>query len=147
MRLLHIPKIVFDSSHYIPGYDGKCGNVHGHSWSVVDLCLGVVDDLNEQGISVDFGDIKHYFEEEWDHKLFVPTPDHVCWCEHYNLLLMDPEQIKPLEHTTCEYIADVIAIDLLAHPGISYVCFQLFEGASESSGGVSVVVEIEEDEE
>ena len=25
----------FDSAHFLAGYDGKCGNLHGHRWRVL----------------------------------------------------------------------------------------------------------------
>jgi len=66
----------FDSAHFLPGYIGKCSNLHGHRWRVVaeienDL-LGA--DGRLRGMVVDFGDFKRDLNElvdSFDHALII----------------------------------------------------------------------------
>ena len=45
----------FDAAHYLPGYEGKCANMHGHTWRV-ELTIRSAT-LND-GMVYDFHDIK-----------------------------------------------------------------------------------------
>ena len=142
---LHFDTIIFDAAHYIPGYKGKCGNIHGHSYIVKDLRIGVDNQLDRMGISIDFSSIKQYFDKEWDHKFIVssppddPYPD--SWMDIYRLLDMDTAQLRVVEYTTCEHIAQVIVKELFDRfPQVRFVGFTLYEGAGESTGGVQVCI-------
>ena len=42
-------------AHHLHCYEGKCKNLHGHTYKVV---FGISGTPNEVGITVDFGDIK-----------------------------------------------------------------------------------------
>ena len=44
------------AAHRLPNYTGKCGNWHGHEWVIVVYCKA--KELDEQGMVVDFTDIK-----------------------------------------------------------------------------------------
>lgn len=50
----------FDSAHFLSGYEGKCGNLHGHRWQIEAEVCG--EDLKDKGpargMVVDFKDIK-----------------------------------------------------------------------------------------
>ncbi|WP_026834977.1 6-pyruvoyl trahydropterin synthase family protein [Eubacterium xylanophilum] len=50
----------FDSAHFLAGYDGRCGNIHGHRWRVIAEIKG--DKLTEEGqtrgMLIDFSDLK-----------------------------------------------------------------------------------------
>ncbi|MCZ8512119.1 6-carboxytetrahydropterin synthase QueD [Paenibacillus filicis] len=48
-------EFTFDSAHHLHCYEGKCKNLHGHTYKVQVIMRGKVD---ERGISIDFGDIK-----------------------------------------------------------------------------------------
>jgi len=47
-----------DSSHFLRGYDGKCKNVHGHTWKISIWIKGERSQLDKVGILYDFGNIK-----------------------------------------------------------------------------------------
>ena len=52
------------AAHYLPGYDGPCSNVHGHTW-VVEVWL--IGEINvETGMVVDFKTIKNIIDH-YDH--------------------------------------------------------------------------------
>ncbi len=66
----------FDSSHFLANYDGKCANIHGHRWEVeVEVASEVLIQEGEQkGMVVDFGDLKKYLRgmlDEFDHALII----------------------------------------------------------------------------
>lgn len=62
--------------HRITGHPGKCSNLHGHNYRIFMTFEGP---LNEDGIVVDFGDIKLYFdwwlESNWDHRFLIWDED------------------------------------------------------------------------
>ena len=46
----------FDAAHHIPGYDGKCARLHGHTYGVE--CVLKYHHLDSLGMGADFVDIK-----------------------------------------------------------------------------------------
>lgn len=42
----------FDASHYLPNYNGKCRNLHGHTWTMDIEIEGLIDE--DTGIVIDF---------------------------------------------------------------------------------------------
>jgi 6-pyruvoyltetrahydropterin/6-carboxytetrahydropterin synthase len=64
--LLHT-EFTFDSAHHLEKYNGKCSEVHGHSWLCEIWIKGHKTYLDEVGILVDFGIVKK-LKEMLDHK-------------------------------------------------------------------------------
>jgi 6-pyruvoyltetrahydropterin/6-carboxytetrahydropterin synthase len=67
----------FDASHVIPGHQGKCAQLHGHTYKVEAEFVG--DSLNEIGMLADFGDLRRELESVLpDHahlnEIMAPTP-------------------------------------------------------------------------
>lgn len=60
-RVLVSKEFTFDAAHHLHCYDGKCKNLHGHTYKVV---FGISGFLNEIGLAIDFGDIKDIWKEE-----------------------------------------------------------------------------------
>lgn len=60
-RVLVSKEFTFDAAHHLHGYEGKCKNLHGHTYKVVFGISGYVDDI---GIVIDFGDIKEIWKKE-----------------------------------------------------------------------------------
>ena len=57
----------FESAHALYGYDGKCKNIHGHSYQLYVTVIGTpIDDLNnpKNGMVMDFGDLKKIVKKE-----------------------------------------------------------------------------------
>lgn len=51
----------FETGHALYGYDGKCKNVHGHSYKLSVTVIGIpITDTNnvKYGMVIDFGDLK-----------------------------------------------------------------------------------------
>lgn len=88
---IFFPELTFEAAHYIPDHSGKCKRIHGHTYFVRNLNIDVSmipieSDGEEQvfkegpdGISIDFGEIKDYFKEKWDHKFIIPKEHEVLW--------------------------------------------------------------------
>ena len=50
----------FDSAHFLCGYNGKCANIHGHTWRV-EVAVGdekLVESGEKRGMVIDFSDLK-----------------------------------------------------------------------------------------
>lgn len=57
----------FETAHALYGYDGKCKNIHGHSYHLHVTVIGTpIDDLSnsKNGMVLDFGDLKKLVKEE-----------------------------------------------------------------------------------
>lgn len=60
-------KFNFETGHALYGYDGKCKNVHGHSYKLYVTVIGkpITDPSNvKYGMVIDFGDLKKIVKEE-----------------------------------------------------------------------------------
>ena len=62
MKRIRITKeFTFETAHALYGYDGKCKNVHGHSYKLAVTVIG--EPISEKdnvklGMVIDFGDLK-----------------------------------------------------------------------------------------
>ena len=57
----------FETGHALFGYDGKCRNVHGHSYKLSVTVIGspITDTSHVKlGMVIDFGDLKKIVQEE-----------------------------------------------------------------------------------
>lgn len=57
-----------DAAHYLPGYPGKCANLHGHRW---EISISVTGEIDSDGFVVDFSVLKKLItnplEDQFDH--------------------------------------------------------------------------------
>ncbi|WLR47788.1 6-carboxytetrahydropterin synthase QueD [Halobacillus litoralis] len=60
-RVLVSKEFTFDAAHHLHCYEGKCKNLHGHTYKVIFGLSGFVDDI---GLVIDFGDIKKIWKEQ-----------------------------------------------------------------------------------
>ncbi len=92
----------FETGHALYGYDGKCKNVHGHSYKLSVTVFGkpISDNTNVKfGMVIDFGDLKKIVQEEivdiFDHAtVFNKNTPHVELAKElenreHNVLLVD----------------------------------------------------------
>ena len=65
---IRITKIFsFETGHALYGYDGKCKNIHGHSYKLSVTVFGKpIEDKNnvKYGMVIDFGDLKKIVKKE-----------------------------------------------------------------------------------
>ena len=76
----------FETAHALYGYDGKCKNLHGHSYKLSVTLIG--EPINDRdnvkyGMVLDFGDLKKIVKEEivdvFDHAtVFNKTTPHLA---------------------------------------------------------------------
>lgn len=80
----------FDSAHFLAGYQGKCGNLHGHRWRVLLTVESesLREDPQQRGMCVDFAHLKQDLREELDRM------DHVLIIEENTL---KPNTMKALQ--------------------------------------------------
>lgn len=71
-------KVSFGAAHFLPNYEGKCRNMHGHTWVVE---LGVKGLVSKDGMVIDFTRLSSFLEdnvvEVFDHRLvndIIPNP-------------------------------------------------------------------------
>ena len=92
----------FETGHALYGYDGKCRNVHGHSYKLSVTVIGqpIIDAKNVKfGMVIDFGDLKKIVKSEivdkFDHAtVFNKNTPHVELAEElksrgHHVLLVD----------------------------------------------------------
>ena len=78
-NMIHLTKIFrFEAAHALMGYDGRCRNIHGHSYEMRVTIKGmpIIDDNNpKNGMVMDFGDLKKIVNEEiidhYDHAFII----------------------------------------------------------------------------
>ncbi|MCK4562624.1 MAG: 6-carboxytetrahydropterin synthase [Flavobacteriaceae bacterium] len=68
----------FESAHALYGYDGKCKNIHGHSYHLYVTVIGEpIEGLEnpKNGMVMDFGDLKRIVKKEivdvFDHAVIL----------------------------------------------------------------------------
>ncbi|WP_299619023.1 6-carboxytetrahydropterin synthase [uncultured Tenacibaculum sp.] len=95
-------KFTFETAHALYGYDGKCKNIHGHSYKLFVTVIGEpISDTNnpKYGMVIDFGDLKKIVNkeivDEFDHAtLFNKNTPHLELAEHlkengHHIILVD----------------------------------------------------------
>lgn len=95
-------QFTFETGHALFGYDGKCRNVHGHSYKLSVTVIGTpITDTShvKLGMVIDFGDLKKIVKEEivdpFDHAtVFNKNTPHVDLAKElmgrgHNVILAD----------------------------------------------------------
>jgi len=81
-------QFTFETGHALYGYDGKCKNVHGHSYKLDVTVIGTpISDTThaKYGMVIDFGDLKKIVNQE-----IVNVFDHVTVSDSgMDILLVD----------------------------------------------------------
>lgn len=75
------------SAHFIPGYEGLCKNLHGHTWKIEVVIQS--EKLNSLGMVADFSMLKKKLKE------FLMPLDHACLNDlpHFKNVLPTTENI------------------------------------------------------
>ncbi len=79
MKIIRLTKaFTFETAHALHGYDGKCKNIHGHSYKLFVTVKGIPsEDVNnvKLGMVMDFGDLKKIINKEivnlFDHAILL----------------------------------------------------------------------------
>ena len=89
----------FDAAHFLPNYDGKCKNMHGHGWV---LEVEVEGPVYASGMVIDFAMLKSVVNknviEHLDHQLLndiidLPTCENILLWVAERLLLGSPSHL------------------------------------------------------
>ncbi|MFC2413106.1 MAG: 6-pyruvoyl tetrahydropterin synthase family protein [Bacteroides sp.] len=90
----------FEAAHFLPGYDGLCANLHGHSYRLLVTLRGeILKDATspKNGMVIDFSVLKGIVERNilqvLDHSLIVRkhTYDLPATCTHFRILELDDQ--------------------------------------------------------
>ena len=87
----------FETGHALYGYDGKCKNVHGHSYQLSVTVIGTpINDVNhvKYGMVIDFGDLKKIVNSE-----IVDIFDHATVFNKNTPHIELAQALKEREHT------------------------------------------------
>ncbi len=104
----------FEMAHALWGYDGKCSNVHGHSYRLTVTVEGEVRQETghpKDGMVVDFSDLKAVVKSQvvdvYDHALVIneQTPQELVQMlqKHYAKVYLTPWQ-PTCENLLLEYV-------------------------------------------
>ncbi|MCR4659544.1 MAG: 6-carboxytetrahydropterin synthase [Bacteroidales bacterium] len=76
MKLRLTKQFVFEMAHALPAYNGKCANLHGHSYHLRVTVEGDAPKPGTDGMVMDFAELKVLVEkcivEPFDHSLVLP---------------------------------------------------------------------------
>ncbi|SDF91969.1 6-pyruvoyltetrahydropterin/6-carboxytetrahydropterin synthase [Fontibacillus panacisegetis] len=113
-RVLVSKEFTFDAAHHLHAYEGKCKNLHGHTYKVV---FGISGIPNEIGIAIDFGTIKTIWKKEiegfLDHRYLNETlppmnttaENMVVWLyEKLEAALQSPQHLSALTGARTEFV-------------------------------------------
>ena len=70
-------QVSFDSAPFLAGYQGKCGNIHGHRWTVKVVVQGEQleeEQLQTRGMLMDFSQLKQELKtmgDKLDHVFII----------------------------------------------------------------------------
>ena len=102
--MIHLTKIFhFEAAHALIGYDGRCRNIHGHSYEMRVTIKGmpIIDPSSpKNGMVMDFGDLKKIVNEEivdhYDHAFIINDQMPKDFIEevkrHYERIIVLPYQ-------------------------------------------------------
>ncbi|GHA36628.1 6-carboxytetrahydropterin synthase QueD [Salinimicrobium marinum] len=115
----------FETGHALYGYDGKCKNVHGHSYKLWVTVLGepVSDEKDVKlGMVIDFGDLKKMVKQEivdvFDHAtVFNKNTPHIELAQElqsrgHDVILVD---YQPTSENMIQDFAEKIKVRLPDH--------------------------------
>lgn len=130
---IHLTKeFNFEMAHALTGYDGKCKNIHGHSYTLFVTISGMPETNRQspkQGMVIDFGDLKHIVNETiiepFDHALVLASDS------PYNIGMATKTVITSFQ-PTCEnlliHFSQLLATKMPA--GIKLYSLKLYETAT-----------------
>lgn len=120
--------IKFDCAHMLSNYEGKCSNLHGHTYHGTVTLEGNVNP--ETGMLLDYNRIKEVVDV-FDHAIIFSAPEFrdeaeenlYKWAVHFGMRSVVLTEGK----STAENMAVMIAQALVAEPGVNSVQVHLSE--------------------
>jgi 6-pyruvoyltetrahydropterin/6-carboxytetrahydropterin synthase len=103
--MLITKEIEIDMAHRVPNHKSKCQNLHGHRYKIE---VGVDDKIidtkgsSDEGMVIDFGDLKQIMMEEIDQKF-----------DHNGIFYKDDTNRVSLELISTEQPKDILFVDFI----------------------------------
>ena len=88
----------FETGHALYGYDGKCKNVHGHSYKLSVTVIGkpISDSSNVKfGMVIDFSDLKKIVKAN---EKIVSFADPTFYLKYLDIHVGKPDAIEDMNH-------------------------------------------------
>ena len=112
-------RYTFDAAHLLSFHEGKCRNLHGHTYQLEVQIQGPVD--SSTGMVIDFGEISQIVKpiiKEYDHSFICPILDQDVSPQVENLYRLCIEWGWKLKHidypqSTAEFIAQQIQDEII----------------------------------
>ena len=106
MKIRVTKEFDFEAAHALDGYNGKCKDIHGHSYHLKITFIGNPinnTEISDCGMVIDFGDIKKAVKEKiyplFDHRLILRKDT------RFKLLEEKNERIRLVNYQpTCEHM-------------------------------------------
>ncbi|MGR3806698.1 preQ(0) biosynthesis protein QueD [Pasteurella testudinis DSM 23072] len=121
----------FDMAHMLDGHDGKCKNLHGHTYKLqVELCAPLLTDAAKCGMVMDYSDLKSVVDD-----LILKPMDHAfIYDQHSEKERKVAELLQELDskvfalpyRTTAEQMSQFI-FQRLQHAGLPISAVRLWE--------------------
>ena len=137
-------RFTFDAAHMLSRYNGKCANLHGHTYHVEVDIVGHTDG----DILVDFNDIKNFFDE-YDHAIIFAGDDVRCeaeeelldWAKTYDYRYTKmPKNQRPTAENMARFMADKLYI-ATKKDGVTAVSIRLWETPSSYAEATSNIAD------
>lgn len=108
-------------------YESKCCGIHGHNWIIEIYCVSETQDLNQNGMVIDFTHIKEVISDKLDHKNlnevldFNPTAENMAkWiCEKVDELRLTAHCYKVTVQESIGNVACYVNENLCRDLGIA----------------------------
>jgi len=137
MAKIRLTKIFrFEMAHALWNYDGKCRNIHGHSYRLEVTVIG--EPMNnpghpKDGMVMDFGDLKRivneYIIDRHDHFLTINanSPHNEVEYEKFGFELIQRKQYQPTSENMVLEFVEILKTHLPKH--IKLYSLRLYETA------------------
>lgn len=105
-------KTTFDAAHRLPAHQGKCRNLHGHTYGV-ELLFGGPE--GDGGMILDFGVLKQRVRmalDRWDHAVVLSAEDPLLQLLSDNKLDLSIVVMK--DEPTVEHMLPLLRADIAA---------------------------------
>uniref|UniRef100_A0A6M3XMY4 Putative 6-Pyruvoyl tetrahydrobiopterin synthase n=1 Tax=viral metagenome TaxID=1070528 RepID=A0A6M3XMY4_9ZZZZ len=100
--MMVVKRFTFEAAHFLPGYEGACANLHGHSYKLeIGVSAGC---LNEQSMVIDFKQLKQIVQD-----VIIKQFDHTCINDWW------PLKVPPTAEAMINYIGACLDMEL---PGL-----------------------------
>ncbi|PID90235.1 MAG: 6-carboxytetrahydropterin synthase QueD [Bacteroidetes bacterium] len=133
MKIRLTKEFAFEASHFLPGYDGLCANIHGHTYRLFVTLRGTPRDEPghpKDGMLIDFGVLKRCVNgaivDRLDHTIMIRQGS---WSEFADLLDGRMRVVEFNFQPTCENMLQWMADQLipLLPPEVELFSLRLYE--------------------